>query len=127
MDFDIVIFKKTKFSDILSDIYANSKKTEKQVSDLVGNLAPYIDGPGSAAIIVPLIKEYLEVKVKNDENLIKMAAIVQRALNATTNINDEFVLSPKEEEQLRDQARLIHEKQINLIENTKLPVLEENK
>jgi hypothetical protein len=44
-------------------------------------LKPLITSPGEATIMVPLIKEYMELAIKNDDALIKMAGIVQRAMN----------------------------------------------
>ena len=80
MSLDAVIFKKKKFSDILEEIYENQKKKESQISALIGELKPLINDIGDATLVVPLIKEYMEIGVKNDEQLIKMATIVQRAL-----------------------------------------------
>ena len=78
---DNIVFKKKKFSDILSEIYDNQKKKESQISGLISELKPLINDIGDATLIVPLIKEYMEIGVRNDEQLIKMATIVQRALN----------------------------------------------
>jgi len=81
---DTIIFGKKKFSDVLEEIYDNQKKKEKQISALISELKPLINDIGDATLIVPLIKEYLEISVKNDEQLIKMATIVQRAINNTS-------------------------------------------
>jgi hypothetical protein len=81
MSLDSVIFGKKKFSDILGEIYDNQKKKEKQISGLISELKPLISDIGDATLIVPLIKEYMEIGIKNDEQLIKMATIIQRALN----------------------------------------------
>lgn len=80
--FDTKIFGKKKFSDILEEIYENSVKKERRIKELIGELSPLISSPEEATIVVPLIKEYLEIAVKNDEHLIKMAAIVQRAMSS---------------------------------------------
>ena len=58
---DNVIFGKKKFSDILSEIYNNQKKKEAQISGLISELKPLIADIGDATLIVPLIKEYLEI------------------------------------------------------------------
>ena len=92
---DNIIFKKTKFSDILSEIYDNQKKKEAQITGLISELKPLINDIGDATLIVPLIKEYMEIGVRNYEQLIKMATIVQRALN---NSNNENPLGITEEE-----------------------------
>jgi len=92
---DSIVFGKKKFSDILEEIYNNQKKKEIQVSALISELKPLVQEIGDATLIVPLIKEYLDISVKNDEQLIKMATIVQRALN---NVNEEGGLGISEEE-----------------------------
>ena len=118
-NFDNIIFGKKTFSDILKDIYDNSKKTEKQISELIVNLGEKIDGPGSAAIIVPLIVQYLDVKVKNDEHLVKMAAIVQRALiNKANQYSTELLLTPDEEQKLLETAKELREIHNNPLLNT---------
>ena len=76
-----LVFGKKKFSDILSEIYDNQKKKENQISGLISELKPLVQDIGDATLIVPLIKEYLEIGVRNDEQLIKMATIVQRVIN----------------------------------------------
>ena len=96
---DNIIFKKKKFSDILSEIYDNQKKKEKQITGLISELKPLINDIGDATLIVPLIKEYMEIGVRNDEQLIKMATIVQRALNNSTN-EDSLGISEAEKEEL---------------------------
>ena len=77
---DSIIFGKKKFSDILEEIYRNQKKREDQVSSLISELKPLVQEIGDATLIVPVIKEYMEIGVKNDEALIKMATIIQRVL-----------------------------------------------
>jgi hypothetical protein len=80
--FDKIVFGKKKFSDLLEEIYDNQKKKDKQVTALVKELQPMIEEIGDATLIVPLIKEYMEIGVKNDDLLIKMAALAQRAMNS---------------------------------------------
>jgi|TARA_B100000073_G_scaffold298066_1_gene263431 hypothetical protein len=100
---DNLIFGKKKFSDILSEIYDNQKKKEKQITGLISELKPLISDIGDATLIVPLIKDYMEIGVRNDEQLIKMATIVQRALN---NSGDGDSLGITEEEKAELMAEL---------------------
>ena len=94
---DQEIFKGKSFSNLLEDIYNNSKKKEKQLTSLIKDLQPMIKSVGDATVIVPIIKEYLEVAVKNDEHLIKMAAIVQRAMARESNSESGGILLTEEE------------------------------
>lgn len=99
MGLDSVIFGDKKFSDILNEIYNNQKKKEKQITGLISQLKPLMVNIDDARQIVPLIKEYLEIGVKNDEQLVKMATIIQRALNNSTT-EDVFGISEEEKQQL---------------------------
>ena len=96
---DSVVFGSKKFSDILSEIYDNQKKKETQITGLISELKPLISDIGDATLIVPLIKEYLEIGVRNDEQLIKMATIVQRVVNNSNN-EDGLGISEAEKDEL---------------------------
>jgi hypothetical protein len=105
MDFENVkIFGKKSYSDLLKEIYENSKNKEAQIKILIKELQPLIKDSGDATIIVPLIKEYLEIAVKNDEHLIKMAAIVQRSMNNNGSSKDDVGLSESERNDLIELA-----------------------
>lgn len=76
--FDIEIFNGKNLSDIFQEIYENHQGKKSQIRELVQQLVPLIQGIGDATLLVPLIKEYMELGVKNDEQLVKLAQIVQR-------------------------------------------------
>jgi hypothetical protein len=111
-DLDKIIFGKKKFSDILEEIYTNQKNKEKQISSLINELKPLIDDIGDATLVVPLIKEYLEIGVKNDEQLIKMATIVQRTINSSNSNSGDggFGISEAEKAQLLEQMEELAKK-----------------
>jgi|TARA_R110000851_G_scaffold5286_1_gene21956 hypothetical protein len=94
-----IVFGKKKFSDILNEIYNNQKKKEDQISGLISELKPLVQDIGDATLIVPLIKEYLEIGVRNDEQLIKMATIIQRAINNSSG-EDSLGITDSEKEEL---------------------------
>ena len=97
--FDNVVFGKKKFSHLLEEIYNNQKKKDTQLVALINELKPLIAEIGDATLIVPLIKEYLEISVKNDDLLIKMAALAQRAMQTQT-AEGSLTISDEEKEQL---------------------------
>ena len=101
-NFNKKIFGKKKFSDILEEIYDNSKKKEEQISVLISELRPLVKDIGDATLIVPLIKEYMELGIKNDEALIKMSAIVQRAMNASESTGNDITITDAEKQALLD-------------------------
>ena len=100
MDFNsVTLFGKKTFADLLKEIHTNSSNKEKEIKNLIEGLKPFITSAGDAVIIVPLIKDYLDVSVKNDDLLIKMAGIVQRAMNSSAS-EDSMLISDAEKEML---------------------------
>ena len=97
--FENIIFGKKKFSDVLEEIYNNQKKKDQQVTALINELKPLISDIGDATLVVPLIKEYMDISVKNDDILIKMAALAQRAMQTQT-AEGALTISDEEKEQL---------------------------
>ena len=75
---EIELFKGKNLSDLFEEIYTNSKNKRYQIKELIASLSPLIEGIGDATLLVPLIKDYLDIGVKNDEQLVKLAQIVQR-------------------------------------------------
>tara|TARA_R100000697_G_scaffold64914_1_gene77768 strand:+ start:70 stop:504 length:435 start_codon:yes stop_codon:yes gene_type:complete len=101
MDNQEELFKGVSFSDLMSDVYHNSKRTSRQINQLISQLQPLIRSSSDATIIVPLIKEYLEVSVKNDDHLVKLTAIVQRYISTKqTIVGSDSLLSDEEKKQL---------------------------
>ena len=76
------VFGGKSFADLLKDIYDNSAKKRKQIEILINELRPLIQNVNEAAVIVPLIKDYLEVGVRNDEQLVKLASVFQKYVAA---------------------------------------------
>jgi hypothetical protein len=104
---DNVIFKDKKFSDIIEEIYNNQRRKEKQISSLISELKPLITDIGDATLVVPLIKEYMDIGIKNDEQLIKMATIIQRALQTQATTGGELMLTDAEKAQIMAEVEKI--------------------
>ena len=97
-----ILFDDKSFSDLLKEIHGNQKKKAKQLAQLIAELRPLVQSLGDATVVVPLIKEYMEISVKNDDALLKMAAIVQRLSTGTVNSGDGGLLTEEEMAQLQD-------------------------
>ena len=76
------IFPGMGLQDLFKKIYDNSNRKDKQVKALIRELQPLVKSVSDATIIIPLIKEYLDISVRNDDHMIKLAAIVQRLVVA---------------------------------------------
>ena len=124
MSTEFELFNGTNFSDLMRDVYHNSKKKSRQIDLLIKELQPMIKNVGDATVIVPLIKDYLEVSVKNDDALVKLAAVVQRLVSANSKDDDgnEFGLSEDERKRLLEEA----ESEIENIKETNKPEIKSN-
>ena len=102
MSIDYEIFDGKSLSSLFKDIYDNTTFNRKQLDVLTKELVQFIKDGDTAVQIVPMIKEYLEINVRNDDQLVKMAGIVQRLISAEGKVGseDEFGLSDTEKEQL---------------------------
>ncbi len=126
MSLDKEIFSGKTLSDLFGEIYDNSKETKGQVKALIGELKPLIENIGDATLIVPMIKEYMEIGVKNDEHLIKLATVIQRIETAVAKADGgEFDFSDlqdllEEQEQLDKDIESTNEEQIEGKDGSKL-------
>ena len=102
MAIDYEIFDGKSLSSLFKDIYDNTTFNRKQLEVLTRELVQFIKDGDTAVQIVPMIKEYLEINVKNDDQLVKMAGIVQRLISAEGKVGseDEYGLSEEEKTQL---------------------------
>ena len=96
------IFEGKSLSGLFKDIYENTKTNKTQLEVLMKEVVGFIKDGDTAVQIIPMLKEYLEINVKNDDQLVKVAAIVQRIIAAENKggSEDEFGLSDAEKEQL---------------------------
>ena len=118
MSLDKEIFNGKTLSDLFGEIHDNSSTTRNQVKSLINELKPLIDNIGDATLIVPMIKEYMEIQVKNDDALIKLATIVQRIETANANgSGDEMFDLSELQDLLEEQEALDSETQVKIEES----------
>ncbi|HPM21365.1 MAG TPA: hypothetical protein PLY35_08970 [Thermotogota bacterium] len=105
---DIVLFDNKTFSDVLRDIYSNSVTKSSSIESVINQLKGLVKNSNDAILIIPLIRDYLDTSVKNDEQLIKMAAVIQRffsgASKPTTNSDSTSLLTEQEKTELLKMA-----------------------
>ena len=102
MDNEIEIFKGKTFQSLIKDIYENSKSKKSQLDLLVQEIHTLINGIEDVALLGPVIKELMDVSVKNDEHLVKLASVLQRIITKSQAGTDEdsLGLSDHEKEEL---------------------------
>jgi hypothetical protein len=108
MEKDIEIFEGKTFSSLVRDIYTNSSHKKDQINQLIKDLHGMIKDVGGATVVAPMIKDYLDVAIKNDDQLVKLSAVLQRVINggsAAAEETGEFGLSEAEKEQLLENVK----------------------
>ena len=102
MSNDYEIFQGKSLSALFKDIYDNSKRNKTQIEILVKEVGGFMKDGDMAVQLIPMIREYLDINVKNDELLVKLASIVQRLIQAEnkSTSSDDFSLSDSEKAQL---------------------------
>lgn len=75
------IYKGKSFAALCKEIVVNQNEKKDQLDVLISELRSLIKGVNDAIVIVPLIRDYLDVGVKNDDQLVKLAAIIQRIIS----------------------------------------------
>ena len=101
MENDIKLFGDKNFSDLSEEIYNNTKLKKTQIDLLIQEVHGYIQGIEDIAIVGPIIKELMDVGIKNDDNLVKLATLYQRIMSKqTVDDSDVGLLSEEEKEQL---------------------------
>ena len=103
MEKDFNIFDDKKFSDLSKEIYENSKLKKTQIDLFIQEVHSYIQGIEDIAIVGPVLKELFDVAVKNDDNLLKLATVIQRIMNKQADIvDDASLLTDDEKQELMD-------------------------
>ena len=101
MKSDNEIFEGKTFQDLTKDIYQNTINKKKQIDLLISEIHGFITTIDDVVMVAPIIKEYMEVSVKNDEHLVKLAGVLQRIISKSQGDSDEIMLlSDSEKEEL---------------------------
>ena len=104
MSTDFELFPGKNLSGLFEDIYKNQQNKKQRISELIAEMKKVIRHAGDMAVIGPIIKDLVDTSVKNDDALIKMAAIAQRIIGAQhKSEGDSGFLSDEEKEQLLKQ------------------------
>tara|TARA_Y100001963_G_scaffold106267_1_gene146862 strand:+ start:879 stop:1277 length:399 start_codon:yes stop_codon:yes gene_type:complete len=95
------IFEGKSFQDLTHDIYKNTSDRKKQIDLLISEIHGFITTIDDVILVAPIIKEYMDVAVKNDEHLVKLAGVIQRIMNKSSGGDEEsFLLTDAEKDDL---------------------------
>ena len=91
------IFKGKTFQDLTKDIYENTTKRKAQIDLLISEIHGFITTIDDVVLVAPIIKEYMDTAVRNDEHLVKLAGVLQRIISKSQGESDESMLLSDEE------------------------------
>jgi hypothetical protein len=95
------IFEGKTFQDLTKDIYENTKNRKTQIDLLISEIHGFITTIDDVVMVAPIIKEYMDTAVRNDEHLVKLAGVLQRIISKSQGDSDEsMLLSDEEKEEL---------------------------
>ena len=95
------IFEGKTFQDLTKDIYENTTKRKVQIDLLISEIHGFIQTIDDVVLVAPIIKEYMETAVKNDEHLVKLAGVLQRIISKSSGASEEsMLLSESEKDEL---------------------------
>jgi len=122
---DVTVFDGMSLSDLFKKIHKNNKDIDKQIGEFIDTMKPMATAnAGSATMLMPTVKDLIDVNVKNNEQLIKMAAIAQRAASINANSGTDLI-DMSEIEALLAEQKAVTEQGQKLIEQA--PIVQLNK
>lgn len=120
------VFDEKTLSDVFKDIYENTESKRQQINQFILKLTQLIRTPEDASVIAPVIKDFMEVNVKNDEHIVRVAQIAQRAMSIGAKASSTSDLLTEEEknqllsnisfeiDELQEEAKQVEEELQNL-------------
>ena len=120
------VFDNKTLADVFKDIYKNTESKREQINTFILKLTQLIKTPEDASVIAPVIKDFMEVNVKNDEHIVRVAQIAQRAMSIGAKAASSADLLTEEEKQqllnnisfeideLQEEAKQVEEELVRL-------------
>lgn len=110
MKTDIVLFKKNTgeevtFEDLMQRIYENSSERHDAIIATADHITKKIETAADAMMLMPNLIELNKVAVRNDDQLLALAAIVQRHIGKKTKSDDSMMFSAEDRKLLMEAAK----------------------
>jgi hypothetical protein len=121
---DVTVFDGMSLSDLFKKIHKNNKDIDKQIGEFIDTMKPMAtSNAGSAVMLMPTVKDLIDVNVKNNEQLIKMAAIAQRAATVNANAGQDLI-NMDEINALLEEQKVVEEESKKLLNQAPIIQLE---
>ena len=107
MSTEFQLFPGKSLGDLFKDIYDNQQNKKQRISELIAEMRKLVRHAGDMAVIGPILKDLIDTSVRNDDSLIKLAAIAQRIIGAQNKSDgDSGFLTEEEKNQLLKDLEL---------------------
>jgi hypothetical protein len=116
---DIKVFGDKSLADLFKQIHKNNKDVDKQINELIDNLKPLVNNAGSAVMLMPTVKDLIDVNVRNNDQLVKMASIVQRAATSQMNDGEESFINYDEIQKIISEQQSVVEQAKQITDHVK--------
>lgn len=114
---EIEVYPGKNLSDLFRDVCETSVQKRQQLNEFIIQLQGLIKTSTDAMMVVPMIKDYMDIGVRNEDLVIKVASIVQKLASGKAMASDgsgEYLLSESEKAQLLQETTSIMEKEIDV-------------
>lgn len=101
MDYNKEIFNGKTIASLMEEAYKDKQEKHKQLRGLISQLKELINDSGDAVMMIPLIKDIMDLSIKNDDVLIRLLSIIQKIeTSASKNIENADGLLSERDKQL---------------------------
>lgn len=115
--------KLMSLNDLFTDIYTNSKTKASDLKEAINTAMSKIQDTGDVVMLMPMIRDLYEVGVRNDDQLVRLAAIIQKYITskekmegAVKNSSGDYTITEEEKKQLLSSLEEVYESDYRLIE-----------
>ena len=111
---DVELFDGVNLDDLYRRIYENSSEKKTIIDELINSIPSTIKNADDVMMIIPMLKEVIELGVKNDETLIKLAGIVTKSSPISLTKNESnFLMSEEDKLQISNAAKDLFNKKLS--------------
>ncbi len=83
------LFKGKSFADVFKEIHENNREIDEKINDIVDEMKVMVKTPSDVAVLGPVVKDYLDTKIKNNDILVKLMKVVEGMITKNSKNEDE--------------------------------------
>ena len=99
-NFEEKIYGNMTFGKLLKEIHEKTNQKEQLIMDVINQLKDMCNNLQDALLLLEPIKAYMTLSIQTNDQLIKMAAIVQKAIDRSSSGEGDVLLTDEEKANL---------------------------